>query len=307
MSSLSDRGRALLATHGPRLLAMSQRLFFLVAVVAICAYVAFHLSELGALLSWRVAIRCVGAAIMMAALHPLIATAFFHLQLFSGIEIGLWASLAIYMRRIPARYLPGGIWHSTSRLADMRVLAGVSGAKLRRQFVYEMVLVGTSGLVTCGVWIAAMPNARTELIAAIELLVGVVIALGVLMVLFRHPNLRHIVQAAILFVAIWSLISLAFALVALSVDKAESSCGVAALAGTYLISAVQGYFAIFAPQGWGVTEASFAVLNPCRMELSEVLGIFLLFRCSAMVGDLLGFGAWAIVAGRAGQRSMHSV
>jgi uncharacterized membrane protein YbhN (UPF0104 family) len=53
--------------------------------------------------------------------------------------------------------------------------------------------------------------------------------------------------------------------------------------------------AIFAPQGWGVAETSFALLNPCGIAVPSAVAAFLLYRLSAIFGDLLSYAVWAVL------------
>lgn len=54
----------------------------------------------------------------------------------------------------------------------------------------------------------------------------------------------------------------------------------------------------FAPQGWGVTEASFTAMNPCNAPLHASLGAFVLFRVSGMFGDMVAYVGWFVFLAR---------
>lgn len=294
---MTPRWRERVAAHGPRLLALAQRVFLVVALAAIVGFLVLHREELAQMLTPAVLARCAACALVLALIHPLIATAFFLLQRHLGIRVDFATSLGIYMRRIPARYLPGGIWHSAARYADMKFDAGVGGAALRRLFLAEVGLVATTGLIAsgAGVW-ATQAGSRAYGFAAAQLALGVVVALAVLFLL-RRSALRSLVTAAAMYVLIWCAAAGAFVLIADALAAANTpDCGAAAIGASYLIAAVQGYLAVFAPQGWGVAETSFAVLNACGIALPTVLGAFVLFRLSAIVGDIIGYVAWALLA-----------
>ena len=150
-----QRWRDFLAAHGRRLLALAQRVFLVVALAVIAGFLIVHREELAQALTPIVLARCAACAIVLALIHPLIAVAFFLLQRHLGISVDFARSLGIYMRRIPARYLPGGIWHSAARYADLKLDAGVGGASLRRLFLAEVGLVATTGLIAsgAGIWV----------------------------------------------------------------------------------------------------------------------------------------------------------
>lgn len=293
-----ERLKALLQARGPRLLALTQRVFLAIALCAIGYYLFRHADQLAALLSRRVLLHCLACAALLAVLHPLIGIAFFQLQRFAGIRIDLLTSLGVYMRRIPARYVPGGIWHAVSRYADMKFDAGVSGAALRRLFVLEMALVATSGLLICGAGLWTLPVQSTAwLFAAAQFALGAVVALVAVLVAWRRAW-KRLGLAAFLFLLIWSATAASFVIVAVALADDATACAAAALGSVYLIAAVQGYVAVFAPQGWGVAEASFVLLNTCGIALPGVLGAFVLFRLSAMLGDVLSYAVWAVLVRR---------
>jgi glycosyltransferase 2 family protein len=290
-----DRLKATLATHGPRLLALTQRVFLVGALLAIGVYLFRHADSLRPLLNARVVLHMAGGALVLAALHPLIGIAFFQLQRFNGIRIDLLTSLGVYMRRIPARYLPGGIWHSVARYADMKFDAGVDVHALRRLFLLETMLVVVSGLLACGIGIAVFsPQSPVFVFAALQGAAGAAAASIAVALAWRRAWKRLGLGAA-LFLLIWPATGGAFALIA---QPLLGTCAAPTIVSTYLVAAVQGYVAIFAPQGWGVAEASYALLEPCQVGVPSVVAGFLLFRISAIAGDIVGYAAWTVVARR---------
>jgi glycosyltransferase 2 family protein len=290
-----ERLKTWFAAHGPRVLALTQRVFLVSAVIAIGVYLFRHAESLRPLLSARVALHMAGGALVLALLHPLIGIAFFQLQRFAGIRIELATSLAVYMRRIPARYLPGGIWHSVARYADMKFDAGVDGRALRRLFLLEMALVAVSGLLACGLGLAVFsPQDSVFAFAALQAAIGAAAA-SVTVVLVWRRAWKRLGLATVLFLLIWSAAAGAFALIA---QPLLGACTAPTIMSTYLIAAVQGYLAIFAPQGWGVAEASYALLEPCRVGIPAVVAGFLLFRISAVAGDIVSYAVWAVVTRR---------
>lgn len=299
-ADVRERMKAWFAAHGPRLLALTQRIFLVFALTAIGVYLFRHAETLRPLLSLRVVLHMAGGAFVLAALHPLIGVAFFQLQRFAGIRIGLATSLGVYMRRIPARYLPGGIWHSVARYADMKFDAGVDGRALRRLFLLEMTLVAVSGLVACGVGLAVFsPQYPVFAFAALQAGIGVAAA-SIAVVLAWRRAWKRLGLAAALFLLIWPVTAGAFALIT---QPLLGSCAAPVIVSTYLVAAVQGYLAIFAPQGWGVAEASYALLEPCHVGVPAVVAGFLLFRISAIAGDIVGYAGWAITMRAARARS----
>lgn len=284
--------------RAPRLLAIAQRAFLVVALLAIAFYLWRNADQLGALLSRRVLLHCLACAVLLGALHPLIAAAFFQLQRYAGITLDLRTSLAVYMRRIPARYVPGGIWHAVSRYADMKFDAGVDAAALRRLFLMESSLVAVSGFVVSGIGVWTLPaESGAWLFAAAQGALGLVLGIGAAF-LARGRAWKRLGLGIVLYLVIWAGAATAFVTVATAVADGIGTCSAAAAGSSYVIASVQGYVAIFAPQGWGVAEASFALLNPCAIAAPSAVAAFLLYRLSAIFGDLLSYAVWAVLTRR---------
>ena len=284
-----------------RVLALAQRAFLATALIAISVYLVLHADELSRLMTWQLLYRCLLGAAILAALHPLIGSAFFLLQRHLGIRIELGASLSAYMRRIPARYIPGGIWHSAARYADLKFDGGVHGSTLSQLFLMETALVAATGLLASGIGAWILPaDSRAYWISLLQAALGFSLLLILLAWRMRRTSILRLATAAAMFVFIWVGSAGAFTLIALSTTTSATgaSCSASMLGASYLIAAAQGYLAIFAPQGWGITETSFTVINPCGAPLHATLGAFVLFRVSGMLGDMVGYGAWTILFGR---------
>lgn len=292
------RWRSTAAERAPRLLALAQRVFLLVALAAITFYLWRHAGELEALLSRRVLLHCLVSALVLAALHPLIGVAAFQLQRSTGIALDLRVSLAVYMRRIPARYVPGGIWHAVSRYADMKFDAGVDAAALRRLFVLEMAAVATSGFLICasGLW-TLPPQTPVWSFAALQGAAGLVVAAAGMVLAWRKAW-KRVALGFVLYLVVWAGAASAFTVVAAAAGGAQTSCSAGAIGSSYLVAASQGYVAIFAPQGWGVAETSFALLNPCGITPAGAIAAFLLFRLSGIFGDVLSYAVWTVLMRR---------
>jgi hypothetical protein len=289
------RLRAKVLLQAPRLLAVAQRAFLVVALLAIAFYLWRNADQLGALLSGRVLLHCLACAVLLGALHPLIAGAFFQLQRYAGITLDLHTSLAVYMRRIPARYVPGGIWHAVSRYADMKFDAGVDAAALRWLFLMESALVAVSGFLVSGVGVWTLPaQSGIWLFAAGQGALGLLFGIGAAL-LARGRAWKRLGLGIALYLLIWTGAATAFFVVATAVADGTGSCSAAAVGSSYVIASVQGYVAIFAPQGWGVAETSFALLNPCGIAVPSAVAAFLLYRLSAIFGDLLSYAVWAVL------------
>jgi hypothetical protein len=287
-----------------RALRAFQRLFATLAIVAIAVLIVRHRDEVAALLHGVRVALVVAAGLIFALLHPLIAAAFHQIHLALGVRRAFPDALDSYLVRLPARYVPGGIWHSLSRYLDMRQASAASRGDLVRVFVAENGVVGVCGLALAGVallLVHGLPDAQrvwglVALGAALALAVALVVAKRFARVTI---DARRIALAFALIAANWLSVSAAFALYAHALgDDALASCSLASVATSYLTAAAVGFVAVFAPQGWGVAEAVFATVQPCAAPVVVAVAALTGFRLVGLLADCALFVAWWIVRRR---------
>ena len=86
------------------------------------------------------------------ALAPILALALFKP---AGVDISYRAAFLIHANRIPARYLPGGIWHTVGRVMDYHEL-GAPPRLLTAYVCVEHVLAVGVALVPGGLVVFSM-------------------------------------------------------------------------------------------------------------------------------------------------------
>ncbi len=277
-----------------------QRLFLAVALAAIGWYLARHRGELAGV-PWPALLGVLAPVLLLQVFaHGVLALAFHWVARSADIERDPMAAFGSYFRRIPARYIPGGVWHTAARYLDLHVEQRTGKATLARLAILEMVLVATAGFLVAllaGVLLDGSVNGGTHLLA----LQGLAVAAGAAAIAVLLPRGRRLaavawLSGALLLIALaWILAGTSFALVT---GALIGGCGATSLASTYVSSATVGYVAIFAPQGWGVSELAFDYLLPCAVELAMVLLGFVVFRVIGIGSDLLAVGSWWLLAGR---------
>ncbi|UXI67698.1 hypothetical protein [Tahibacter amnicola] len=298
--SLIDR----IKQHGPVILARAQRLFLLTALVVIAVYLYRHRVALGALLTPTTVGIGVLASVGFALIHVVVGLSLFRLHRALGLQMPLVDSLAVYMRRIPARFIPGGIWHTAARFADLTVQGNAQLQDVRKLFVAEVLLVATAGMCACLFGALLLPAGSLAHRAALAMGVAGVGSAVLLLGRLARPQRQQVLLAGCGYVLVWSSAAVIFQWCgeAVAVLGTARACGPGDLGAVYLISAVLGNLAVFAPQGWGVAEASFNLINCRDMPLHAVLAVFLLFRLSSMAGDLMGYGVWMALRHRLAHR-----
>ena len=205
----------------------------------------------------------------------------------------------IHNLRLPAKYLPGGIWHTVAKGADYRA-RGATGFQVAGYLVTEnvMLVIGASLLGSVMLLLSESAPALTMIFALV--IAGGLIALTLAPLLLRLYNKKttksfHALPyalSAILVIVQWSLAATSFTLYLKAYPEINAMLPSTQTAGAYLVSWAVGYVAIFAPQGIGVAESVSASL------LSEAGGpggfgglivMIATFRAIVFVGDI---GAW---------------
>lgn len=206
--------------------------------------------------------------------------------------------LAIYIARLPARYLPGGIWHTVGRMADYHQL-GISKKHLALLTLVDTffpclitMLLGGGLLGLTG---GNNPfSAWTGLAAMLSLLAILLIPLVVKRLSFSPWGSKFIFYYSLLIVLsllFWMIASLSFLFYYSSVAFNTSQSSLLHVAATYIFSWGIGYISIFAPQGIGVFEVVAGKLMALPMTFGGAVAFLAGFRFVALAADTL---AWLI-------------
>lgn len=215
-----------------------------------------------------------------------------------GVNIEYRVLLRIHMLRLPARYLPGGIWHTIGRAVDLHE-HGVNRAVIGWMVVLE------NGLAICMAFLlgwgllqlsGSKPHSYegvTSLVAASAFVV--LITLPALMRKFGRDIMQNLSVAKWMACCVWFAVIWAFhasAFVAYSIALVGNSTLSEALhtGGVYLFSWGIGLVAFFAPQGIGVFEVTAAAFAEQRL-LPAAIAMVAGFRLCMLTVDLcLGLG-----------------
>lgn len=275
-------------------LAWARRLFIPVAL-AFLLYSVFvaggRLAPLAATLSIRhllLAWICWGIAQWIG---PLTTVAFARIL---GLPLGYRELALISVLRLPAKYLPGGIWQSVARfsaysrhevkkadsltilIAEHLLALGVSAGL---GAVLLLVTDTTHSLHSLAAWVLAGASGLLA-ITLIGLLrvwhKGVRTFAGVLIAVLATALFW--IAAATSFCEYWAAIGL-------------QTTDVLRVASCYLLSWAAGFVTIFAPQGLGVFEWVAGELLPSNQPFSVTIAMVAGFRLITIAADL---SAWAM-------------
>jgi hypothetical protein len=204
----------------------------------------------------------------------------------------------IHNRNLPAKYLPGGIWHSVGRANDY-LLTGIPAGKLPGFFVSENFLLVA---VTLGI--------SSSIVAGLQdnaLFAGILYATSLLLLplILVYPRLLKFVAgllkrdvvtlhypawlySVLMMVLYWTVISLSFSAY-VTAFAAAPDLDMISSAAIYMFSWCIGYISVFAPQGIGVMESVAAFLM--SGDTATLIGFLFGFRLLVLLSDL---SSWLI-------------
>lgn len=220
----------------------------------------------------------------------------FYVQVFRscGFDLGYRSALIIHVRYLPAKYIPGGIWHTVGRVAEFKSLGFEPKALAVFLFLENSLaaavtfLLGASILCIQKGWI--LWDGGMLLIAVLAS--GALIA-GLFVVNSRRLTGKKgfsvfryllLVGTVMLF---WFFATTAFVLYINAVSVGLSIPSVIETAGIYLFSWGVGYVSLFAPQGVGVFEAVVSMLLDSETSMGALVVLVAGFRVVILAADMM--------------------
>lgn len=214
-----------------------------------------------------------------------------------GRSLGYREAFAIHAGRLPAKYLPGGIWHTVARVSDYR--RGGLDSRLIVSYLLIENLCGAAGTLSLGgLVVASLPSVedstRWVALAAAAGSLGVLALLPPLLKRFALPSgerlaWRGYLQGLACLFCYLCLLGSSFSVFLRGLDAAPADLSPLATGGIYLFAWGVGFLALFAPQGIGVSELVAGHLLGGAMTLSVWMALLAGFRVVVLLGDLL---AW---------------
>lgn len=241
-----------------------------------------------------------GAAVALWALLHAVAPLFSVLMLRGfGRRLGYREAFAIHAGRLPAKYLPGGIWHSVARAGDYH-RAGLESRLVVAYLLIENVTSACGTLALGGVTVAALPAVPVPTRAlALAIAVSALAALALLPPLLGRFALpagerlawRGYGKGLVCLAGYLVLLGAAFSVFLKGLSAAPAALSPIATGGIYLFAWGVGFVALFAPQGIGVSELVAGHLLGGAMGLAAWMALLAGFRGVALLGDL---AAWLV-------------
>ncbi|MBI5845660.1 MAG: hypothetical protein HZB23_13445 [Deltaproteobacteria bacterium] len=201
----------------------------------------------------------------------------------------------IHAKNLPARYIPGGVWHSVGRVAAFHAL----GAPARRLILFvflENSLAPATGFLFGGLIVTGLRGlagwggvgAAGAAVGAAALLA--LPAIGRRFVLGGEPFPTAVfIKACGAMILFWAGIASSFTVFVSAFPDAFSRLAPISVAGTYMFSWAAGNLAIFAPQGIGVFETVAAGILNGSLSVGAAAALLVAFRGVALVSDAGSF------------------
>jgi len=236
---------------------------------------------------------CLAAIVwgLLHALSPLLAVVVFDA---CGSKVSWKQAFATHAARLPARYLPGGIWHTVGRVMDYRE----QGVKSRHLTAFVILENGLAAAVTLAIGGAIVFSMRgVDPIGSIAGLASVAGFIAVPVIGFltnsrvlQSPDRLSVVaysKSTATVALFWAGATIAFLLYLSAFPATTLEYSHLEMAGVYLFSWGVGFLAIFAPQGIGVFELVASELMDGPIGFMGLAALIAGFRVVVLVADIL--------------------
>lgn len=240
------------------------------------------------------------ASVLLWSMLHLLSPVFTWIVLGSfGTKVGYREVLGIHINRLPARYLPGGVWHTVSRVVDLHQ-RGVSRSQLSAMVFLEIVLPVAVAITLGGAFLLSVrPDWRLPALCTS----GGIAMLAACPLLLRHRALlgQHRMAPAIYLrsiavtVAFWLIAASAFACYWRGFSGAEAGTPLAEIYGAYLLAWATGFVSIFAPQGLGVFESVAGVLLRGALPFGGAALLVAGFRAAILAADVIAYTLFSLL------------
>jgi len=234
---------------------------------------------------------------MWVSLHfivPLLAVVIFNSE---SPVISYRESLLSYANRLPARYIPGGIWHTVARAFDYHQI-GISRKNtmvyviLENSLSMSVALLLGSGLIMLGDGVE-VPG----LIMIMSLVGGISIIFLTPLFINRYIHdgneinnilgVSTIVKSLLILLIFWFLAGLSFFVYFSALTNILQTYSYMDISGTYIFSWAIGFMALFAPQGIGITEVVAANIFNSPVGIGAIALVIFGFRGVIFCADTL--------------------
>lgn len=272
---------------------------FAAVAVAFLAYFAWDSRELLLdVLGSTQPLRLLTAVLVWSLMHlmsPLLSTLIFRARSY---PLSYRTAAGIHIANLPARYVPGGIWHTVGRIAGFQDL-GISQRDIGVFVFLENILAICVAFVIGGSVVAWFQNmqgwgeiAAFAVVGGLALLFAspFILSLRIIKDKGRFPA-RDFLGSVLVVAFSWCVGAAAFVIYLTAFPGLELQASPLETGGAYLFSWGVGFISVFAPQGIGVFEVVAADLMRGSSTLTGTAALLAGFRFIVLSADALAWGA----------------
>ncbi|MCH9694531.1 MAG: hypothetical protein K0U72_08485 [Gammaproteobacteria bacterium] len=282
------------------------KMLFTPVAIAFLLYFCWQAREaLGDLIrqaSWLMLLLAATTWALLHLLTPLLAVVVLN---GSGAQVSWKQAFATHASRLPARYVPGGVWHTVGRVMDYHD-QGVKPRQLTTFVILENGLAAAFTLAVGGAIVCALRGSDT--VGAIAGLASAAAAVGLLAMYFvinkkvlQAPNAlsaTSYMTSLLITAAFWAGATIAFLIYLHAFPAATGDYTSVEMGGIYLFSWGVGFAAVFAPQGIGVFELVASELMRGPIGLMGLAALIAGFRVVVGVADLCVWSLFQLTSKR---------
>jgi hypothetical protein len=229
-----------------------------------------------------------------------------------SLSIHYKTALFIHTSRLPAKYLPGGIWHTVARAADYQ-RHGMTTRHIGYYLLLENILAAAVSLALGGAIIInfLLTNSSAWSIVVVGLTIFCTATLIILPYFFNKYILltetkltaQAYFQGVCCTIIYWTIASVAFVCFLLAFPDIVLTMPLIEAAGAYIFSWGIGFISIFAPQGIGVSEFVSSQLLMTHTATTSLVVFLAGFRVIIFISDLMVWLLTRLIFGKVTPRS----
>ena len=203
-------------------------------------------------------------------------------------NIGFSDLLSTYVNRLPAKYLPGGIWHTVARFHDLS-RKGLRKKELSILVFYENFWPVLTTSIIGGLGVYFYHKEGYWSVTSLTIFIIGISFIPILLTLRKNNYIFPLytyIKITLITISFWLLASLSFLyyLNAFNIVEFQISH-----IFNYMLSWLIGFLSIFTPQGIGVFELTMFQLTPFSVSLDESMVVIAGFRLVIFISDLINW------------------
>ena len=210
--------------------------------------------------------------------------------------------IQIHISRLPAKYLPGGIWHVASKLSDLRC-KGLEVQGLAKIALFETIIPIVVTFLLGGIVVSALTEnyGIWRAVAAFSASAAFLFVIGYGWLArircackFLIPKQNFYLSFTVV-VIYWAIAGLGFCFYLISLLGLLDASRFFEVWGVYLLSWGVGNVAVFSPQGVGVLEWAVSSMLPLGGSLGSMMVVVGGYRVMMLMSDLLYYMIFSLV------------